>query len=207
MRFFRGYGWACALVSAFGWALGGGELSAQTIEREVISSAGAVVAKAPLGEAGIPCSLTWVIGEVMSETYAGSRKIVSQGFLQGEGFIRDTISMDTAWMQLGVERGQGVEMLCYPNPTTGPLQLQFRVVSGGNMTVDCVLTDMQGRVLHRQEVGALPKQAAMDLSSYPAGTYFLQVRCRPMGWSPRPGTAPSGLTTAVSTKVYKIIKK
>ena len=205
MRFLRGYGWACALVSAFGWAFCGA-LSAQTIAREVVSSSGAVVAKAPLGEGGAPCSMTWVIGEPIGETYVGSKKIVSQGFLQGEGFIRDTISMDTAWQQLGVEKGQRIEMLCYPNPTTGPLQVQFREVnySGGSWMVDCVLTDMRGRSLQKQELGGLPNERMMDLSSYPAGVYFLQVRCRPATWSPRQKAVNGALA---STKVYKIIKK
>ena len=179
-------------------------MSAQTIGREVISSAGTLVTNKPLGEGGVPCSMTWVIGEPIGETYAGSKKIISQGFLQGEGFIRDTIGMDTAWMQLGLERGQGIEMLCYPNPTTGPVHLQFRAVKSGGLLVDYVLADRLGRTLYQQEVGSLPNQSEIDLSPYPAGVYFLQVRCRPLGWSRRQGAVNGALT---SEKVYKIIKK
>jgi hypothetical protein len=55
-----------------------------------------------------------------------------------------------------------------PNPTTGPLQVQT-----GDIEVDHLrLTDATGRLLWEQEHNNKP----LDLTSYPAGVYYLQVQ-------------------------------
>ncbi len=176
-----------------------GLLSAQTIEREVLSSGGEAQ-RQTLGTGGEPCLMTWTIGEPIGETYAGSKKIISQGFLQGKGFIRDTIDMDTAWTPLAVEAEQMVEIICYPNPTQGPLQVVLNPVGPAGVVADIVLTDMQGRRLYRGSAGRLPWQETLDLSAYPAGTYLLGLTLR---------LAPEGVarqTETVRVKTYKIIK-
>lgn len=181
------------MVAVMGLAGSCGLLSAQTIEREVLSSGGAAV-RQTLGTGGEPCLMTWTIGEPIGETYAESKKIISQGFLQGKGFIRDTIEMDTAWTPLAVEAERLVEILCYPNPTHGPLQVVLNPVGTVDAVADVMLTDMQGRRLYRGSAGRLPWQETLDLSAYPAGTYLLGLTLR----------VPSG--EAVRVKTYKIIK-
>lgn len=183
--------WGMAAV--MGIAGSCGLLSAQTIEREVLSSGGAAV-RQTLGKGGESCLMTWTIGEPIGETYAGSKKIVSQGFLQGKGFIRDTIDMDTAWTPLAVEAERLVEIICYPNPTQGPLQVVLNPVGAAGVVADIMLTDMQGRRLYRGSAGRLPWQETLDLTAYPAGTYLLGLTLR----------LPSG--EAVRVKTYKIIK-
>lgn len=187
------------LVAVMGFAGAFGPLPAQTIERDVLSSGGAAE-RQTLGSSGKPCLMTWTIGEPMGETYAGSKKILSQGFLQGEGFILDTIGMntdmdsDTTWRPLALETERLVEILCYPNPTHGPLQVVLNPVGAGGVVAEVVLTDMQGRRLYRGSAGRLPWQETLDLSAYPAGTYLLGLTLR----------VPSG--EAVRVKTYKIIK-
>ncbi|MDE5606784.1 MAG: T9SS type A sorting domain-containing protein, partial [Bacteroidales bacterium] len=153
-----------------------------------------------LGQGGEPCQMTWTIGEPMGETYAGSKKIISQGFLQGKGFIRDTVDMDTAWTPLAVETERLVEILCYPNPTHGPLQVVLNPVGAVGVVADVVLTDMQGRRLYRGSAGRLPWQETLDLSAYPAGTYLLGLTLR----LSLDGHARQ--TETVRVKTYKIIK-
>ena len=189
------------LTLAVFWVLGGscGLLSAQTIGREVLASGGAEE-RQTLGTGGEPCLMTWSIGEPMGETYANSKKILSQGFLQGEGFILDTIDMDTVWDPLAVEVERMVEILCYPNPTHGPLQVVLNPVGTAGVVAELVLTDMQGRRLYRRSAGRLPWQETLDLSVYPAGTYLLGLTLRLTA----DGTARR--TEAVRVKTYKIIK-
>ena len=191
------------LVAVVGLAGAFGSLSAQTIGREVLSSGGAAE-RQTLGAGGEPCLMTWTIGEPMGETYAGSKKILSQGFLQGEGFILDTIGMnadmDSIWNPLAVEAEQLVEIICYPNPTHGPLQVVLNPVGAGSVVADVALTDMQGRRLYHASAGRLPWQEALDLSAYPAGTYLLNLTLR---LSPEGGALH---TEAVRSKTYKIVK-
>ena len=68
--------WGCVgrlwlMAAIVGLAGSCGLLSAQTIEREVLSSGGEAV-RQTLGQGGEPCLMTWTIGEPMGETYAGS---------------------------------------------------------------------------------------------------------------------------------------
>ena len=180
-----------------------GLLSAQTIEREVLSSGGEAV-RQTLGQGGEPCLMTWTIGEPMGETYAGSKKILSQGFLQGEGFILDTIGMDadmdSAWNPLAVETERLVEIICYPNPTHGPLQVVLNPVGAAGAVADVVLTDMQGRRLYHGSGSRLPWQETLDMSAYPAGTYLLGLTLR------LASDAGARQTETVRVKTYKIIK-
>lgn len=180
--------------------LWGGLLSAQTVEREALSSGGAGVA-ATLGTDGARCTMTWTIGEPIGETYAGSKKILSQGFQQGEGFIRDTIGMDTAWAQLGVEAALSVALSCYPNPTAGLLEIRLDPIGDFPVSAVVELTDLQGRCLYRRSVSGLPWREGADLSAYPAGTYVLTLQVSAAGQG---GTSPS--VAAWRRKAYKIIK-
>lgn len=189
--------WVMAAILWFGGSFG--LLSAQTIEREVLSSNGETK-RQTLGVGGESCVMTWTIGEPIGETYAGSKKIISQGFLQGKGFIRDTIDMDTVWAPLAVETERLVEILCYPNPTHGPLQVVLNPVGAGSVVADVVLTDMHGRRLCHVAAGRLPWQETLDLSAYPAGTYLLGLTLR------LASDAATHQTEAVRVKTYKIIK-
>ncbi|MDE6440115.1 MAG: hypothetical protein K2K51_03745 [Bacteroidales bacterium] len=189
--------WLMAAILGLGGSLG--LLSAQTIEREVLSSGGETK-RQTLGFDGELCVMTWTIGEPIGETYAGSKKIISQGFLQGEGFIRDTIDMDTAWTSLAVEAEQLVEVLLYPNPTHGPLQVVLNPVGAGHVMGEALLTDMRGRRLYHGPAGRLPWRETLDLSAYPAGTYLLNLTLR----LSLDGSARQ--TEAVRVKTYKIIK-
>ena len=189
--------WPLAVLLGLGGSCG--LLSAQTIEREVLSSGGEAK-RVTLGTGGVSCLMTWSIGEPIGETYAGSKKILSQGFLQGAGFIVDTIEMDTAWMPLAVEVDRLVEIRCYPNPTHGPLQVGLNPVGTAGVVAELVLTDMQGRRLYRRSAGRLPCMETLDLSAYPAGTYLLGLTLRLTA----DGTARR--TEAVRVKTYKIIK-
>ena len=187
--------------------LGGscGLLSAQTIGREVLASGGAEE-RQTLGTGGDPCLITWSIGEPMGETYTNSKKILSQGFLQGEGFILDTIGMnadmdaDSIWGPLGVETERLVEIRCYPNPTHGPLQVVLNPLGTDGMVAEAVLTDLHGRRLQHASVGRLPWQETLDLSAYPGGTYLLRLTLR------LSADEAARRPEAVRVKTYKIIK-
>ncbi len=194
---FAGILWGMVAIS---WIVNPvGILSAQTLGREVLSAGGSV-GQRTLGTGGTPCLVTWTMGEPLNETYAGSKKILSQGFLQGEGFIRDTIGMDTAWSQLGLEAIRFVEVLCYPNPTRGPLQVSLNPTGACEVVAEAELTDMNGRRLYRCAAGRLPWRETLDLSAYPAGTYVLCLRFT------LSGDAAARRSEAMRVRTYKIIK-
>ena len=63
-----------------------------------------------------------------------------------------------------------------PNPTSGPLQLNFALPTAGRVTVD--LLDVSGRrlrTLHSGRVAAGAQQLSLEAGEVPAGLYFVRV--------------------------------
>lgn len=176
----------------------GDALSGQTIARELISTAGGTENVSIDGKAYI---FGWAMGEPMNETYFASKKILTQGFIQGKGFVKDTIGIDTTFVSGNDHlKSLMVEVLFYPNPTRGPLTIKVSPLSDINCEFTLEISDNKGRIVQRKSSIEVPCQQTIDLSSYENGLYFLKMTVR--------GKMHTDLLNAKieQARYYKIVK-
>ena len=64
----------------------------------------------------------------------------------------------------------------YPNPTSGPMQVNLKDVFPPGESFTLEILDLQGRSLDQQEYVANGEPLSLDLESYPNGLYFLTFR-------------------------------
>lgn len=103
-------------------------------------------------------SVSWTIGEVVTETYSSNDYILSQGFHQGNLFVsrvNDNYPFE-------------IELKAYPNPVVDKLNVEtdetdfkYRII------------DVNGRSVANGTIHSDLKR--IDFSAFPAGIYFLQV--------------------------------
>lgn len=149
--------WACLLVGSMP-----AFLHAQRIS-EVFSCAG--------GDAGFSVGGTeyvclWNLGEPITETFGtregfdASKKRLTQGFEQGDGYVEDPF-------RVGTEAQEGFGFVLYPNPTRG--RLQGRVAGERGHRFRAELRSLSGNVVaHRiLESGNFH----LDLTGNPDGIY------------------------------------
>lgn len=161
------------LIGAF-VLLGLGGLHAQiAVDFAVFSAAGGTDTVLMSGES-VFCD--WNIGEPLTETFGSypgfdaSKKRLTQGFEQGEGFIEDPFAQN-----LDNENWKGVadgKVCIYPNP----VRQNLHVVLSDQMNLKYTLTlrNLQGgSVRVRQQ---LPSGGyTIDMARFPAGVYVLEV--------------------------------
>lgn len=170
--------WACGLFGAVP-AIS----SAQQIS-EVFSCAGGDAEFAVSGSAYV---CLWNMGEPITESFGtregfdASRKRLTQGFEQGEGYVEDPL-------RAGSEKQEelGFKLVLYPNPTRG--RMQGRLAGKAGNLFQAELRNLSGTTVWRRvmESGNL----RLDLTGNPAGIYVLQLTDSRTG----------------KTAVYKIIK-
>ena len=123
----------------------------QDIQQSVIGSAGNE-------DKSDNASISWTVGEVVTETLTATNIVLSQGFHQGNLFISS------------IEEEEILEfsLTAYPNPVNDILTvntqehgLQYQVV------------DIHGKVLLNGVINSLSGQ--IDFTNIPSGVYFLQV--------------------------------
>lgn len=64
------------------------------------------------------------------------------------------------------------KVVIYPNPTQGLIRIEFRGY-GEMKTARLLLYDVQGKLL--RQANSVEPSSTLDLSSYPAGVYILQM--------------------------------
>ncbi len=129
-------------------------LSAQSIERTVIGSAGNYQTNAAVG------NLHWTVGEISVETYQNTT-VLSQGFHQ--------LYYDLLVTPVSEIPGLEFDVQVYPNPTTGWLNLETDL-SG---PLDLSVTNLLGQKLLQQHISGPTK--SIDLAQFSAGIYLLSV--------------------------------
>ena len=87
--------------------------------------------------------------------------------------------------KVGINPQEKVELNIYPNPTTGELRIEngewrmengeWRIENGELKMKSVEVYDIYGRKLQSKIVN-LKSKIVMDISEYPAGIYFLQIR-------------------------------
>ncbi len=165
-RFLRNV-WAFlpVMLAGIGWA------SAQTEAAfSVLSAAGGSQTVSIDGQT-LTCD--WNIGEPLTETFGSypgfdaSKKRLTQGFEQGEGFIEDPYAQD-----LGNEYGDAIDIKVFPNPVRHYLNVVLPEDAGAANTLR--LRNLHGALIYaRQEAKA--GGYGLDMSRLPAGVYVLEV--------------------------------
>ena len=134
------------LIGTFGYS--------QTTSPEVIGSSGDHFVSSQ-------AQLSWTIGETMIATFASDSSQLSQGFHQTSLTI-------TAIEDLG----PNFEMKAYPNPTTDLLHFEW---PENTPSLRLVLIDLTGKELWVRQARSPALPRSIDLTTYPAGTYFLHI--------------------------------
>jgi len=106
-------------------------------------------------------SLSWTLGEPISETDASSANYLTQGFQQPKTIVVTDVTNPIA--TLG-------NVSAFPNPTTSVVTLQN---NNEDKTLNVELTDMDGKTVLKTTM--VNKQQQFDLSTFTNGIYFLRV--------------------------------
>jgi len=133
-------------------------LKSQTVTPVVLANDGGY---APLSNG----SISWSIGEPVSETYTGSNNILTMGFHQPEMGLVNLIQ----------EQGEDVKILVFPNPVKDVLSVNLKGLKVGQYTVE--LNDAIGKLIYRSQTDVTEDSYMFQLkvNEAAAGNYFLRV--------------------------------
>ena len=121
---------------------------------------------------GANATLSWTIGEGITETFSGTNSILTQGFQQSQYSITSIEELDDNKYQISV----------YPNPATDLINISIYPVKSllfnGVQSVDksslkVELIDIQGKRLYYQNINS--NNITLDLKQFPGSIYFLKV--------------------------------
>lgn len=122
-------------------------------------------------------SAAWNIGEPITEEFGtrpgfdASKKRLTQGFEQGEGYIEDPMAVEA---RNETAEAAGIRLLLTPNPTHG--KMQGRLEGQDSRLYRLELRNLSGLCVWSEErcAGALE----LDLTPFPDGLYVLAVTDR-----------------------------
>jgi len=110
-------------------------------------------------------SISWTVGEPISETYTTSTKMTTMGFHQPELGLATLIK----------EQSTQTEFLIFPNPVKESLTVSFKDLDIGIYKIQ--LFDDLGKLVFKteSEIKQDSKMVSIDLSQFAAGNYFLRI--------------------------------
>jgi hypothetical protein len=129
-------------------------LNAQSFTPDVIGSAGTYVAS-------VSGSMSWTIGEVMTETYSSGGNSFTQGFQQP-----DTTGI------LSVRDFPMENISIYPNPVADNLTIDFANAPGDH--VICIY-DMTGQLISQETISYGAQRMEISFGGYANGFYLLKI--------------------------------
>jgi len=106
-------------------------------------------------------SLSWTIGECITETLVSQNSIITQGFQQSSYII-------TAIQQVNESQ---FEIVAYPNPVNNFINLKIESTQFGNLKY--IISDISGKVLQTENLTTSNQQ--INFSNFSVGTYFINV--------------------------------
>ncbi len=131
----------------------------QSIARQVISTAGDYASTADV-------SISWTIGEPVTETFTSDNYILLQGFQQGDDYIITPPE--------GNENGlQDIQFQIYPNPTEDLLIIELKDRPKERFTVK--LFSISGKLILTRPIKPYSTLNYINLSSIQSGTYILKI--------------------------------
>lgn len=128
-------------------------LFCQSASPEVIAASGDYFANANN-------SVSWTLGEAMTETYSASAHFMTQGFQQ------------PAYNILSVANYTEPSVFVYPNPVINNLWIDFEKVPG-NFSVE--LFDSNGKLLRKEELLDGKNNLTFSFNEYEEGIYLLNI--------------------------------
>ena len=108
-------------------------------------------------------SLSWTLGECISETFISSGNTLTQGFQQ-------SLYVVTSINELSIE---GISVKAYPNPVSDFINISVKTENNIQKPVLVELFDSQGKTLFLKEFSIDLIQ--LDMSQYAGGIYLLKV--------------------------------
>jgi hypothetical protein len=132
-----------------------GVINAQSLEPKVIAASGAFIYSAGY-------SMTWTIGEVMTDTYSSSGNFFTQGFNQP-----DTESV-TALVNLFPDENIRV----YPNPAISYITIDLKDAPGDHVLY---MYTMLGQILLRENIPTSQQQLEIPLTEFANGLYLINI--------------------------------
>ncbi len=129
-------------------------VNGQSIEPQVVASTGGYFTSAT-------ATLSATGGETVIETVTSANSIITQGFQQPDN---EGVGI--------VEKGAGIDVSIYPNPTFDQVSVSINNSQGN---YDVALFDITGKQLVRHTYGSNQQKLNVDLSALAAGNYILQV--------------------------------
>ena len=110
---------------------------------------------------GTNATLSWTIGESVTETFTGTNTILTQGFQQSQYSITSIEEATNNNYQISV----------YPNPTTDLINISIQSVDKSSLKIE--LIDLQGKRLYYQNINSNSK--TLDLKQFAGSIYFLKI--------------------------------
>ena len=107
-------------------------------------------------------SLSWTIGELVTETTSNQQTVLSQGFHQYDLIVTALPAFNQRLSNWSV----------YPNPASNSLHIKAPDLPG-NENTSALIFDLQGKLLVKKALGY--HQNILDLSTLSAGTYVLKL--------------------------------
>lgn len=110
-------------------------------------------------------SISWSIGEPVSESYSTPQRIHTMGFHQPELSIISMIA----------EQGEDKNILVYPNPVKDQLNINLSGLEKGNYKVE--LIDNIGKLIYQNETEVSESKNTFQLkvNEIAAGNYFIRI--------------------------------
>lgn len=136
------------------FAFGAKNANAQSMGPEVIGSSGTFAMSAS-------GSMSWTIGEVMTETYSSPGNFFTQGFHQPDSSFG-----------IGMSTPVAENFSMYPNPVIDNLVIDFSTGSGDHQIE---IFDMRGKLLRTEFVPANQSQYNFSFGEFENGVYLLTI--------------------------------
>jgi hypothetical protein len=130
----------------------------QSIDRDVVSTSGGYANNSDL-------SVSWTIGEPVTETFASNNFVLYQGFQQGEYIVEVPESNENGINDIYID--------VYPNPAGDFLVVDFKDPDKSNFTLN--LYSLNGKKIFSKKADPFSKNKYINLSEYQSGTYILKV--------------------------------
>jgi hypothetical protein len=132
-------------------------ISLSGISQEIITSSGGTYSNEDI-------TLSWTIGEGITETYERNEINLNQGFQQNIDIIPFTSQSNTL---------QGVEFTLYPNPVSEILNIDLSAANDSELIID--IFDINGKILTTIKKSKNHKSAQIELSEFHAGEYIMKI--------------------------------
>lgn len=102
-------------------------------------------------------SVSWMIGEVMTETYDSDKHILTQGFHQG----------DLVVSRIAKKLSADFQIKTYPNPVKDIL-----IIETNDTGIEYQVVNINGSIISNGTIHTSTEE--IDFTSSPSGTYFLR---------------------------------